>query len=152
MAYTRKTHDDYEIQMHTAEGWECVDTETTFRAGRISLREYRENDPHSQFRLKTVRIPNTTETESGNKTMDNIEFTADELTALTKYSEIAAGAIAEIHAILSQVTERVGFDWMGNEQTVHEIVDELANDIGTLASSRSFVKAKFENPINWVKG
>jgi DNA-binding sugar fermentation-stimulating protein len=51
----RKTRDEYEIQMHTSEGWECVNTETTSRDARRSIKEYRENQPGS-YKIVKKRV------------------------------------------------------------------------------------------------
>jgi hypothetical protein len=54
--YIRKTHDEFEIQQFTSYGWECVNTETTRKAARISIKEYRENQPGTyQIKRKMVK-------------------------------------------------------------------------------------------------
>lgn len=59
MLKQRKTEDQYEIQQYTGPtyGWECVNTETTYRAAKTSITEYRENSPGEyRIRHKLVKI------------------------------------------------------------------------------------------------
>lgn len=56
MSYVRKTRDEIDIQQLTAEGWETVHTEETWREAKARVREYRENQPEYPVRLKTVRV------------------------------------------------------------------------------------------------
>jgi len=59
MAYTRKTRDELEIRGNYGFGYECVNTETTWKDARRSIKEYRENEPGTPFIIETVRIPLT---------------------------------------------------------------------------------------------
>lgn len=56
MAYVRKTRDEFEVQGYYAGGWECVTTEDTRKEARARLKEYRENEPGTAFRRKTIRV------------------------------------------------------------------------------------------------
>lgn len=53
MTYTRKTRDYWDIEQHTAEGWEVVSSTTTLRDAKRELREYRENQP--QYPVRAVK-------------------------------------------------------------------------------------------------
>lgn len=55
MPYVRKTRDVFVIQGHTAEGWEDETTETTHKAARERLKEYRENVPGYPVRIQKRR-------------------------------------------------------------------------------------------------
>lgn len=55
MPYVRKTEDEYDIEQHTACGWEIVHCETTSRAARQSIKEYRANQPGS-YRIRKHRV------------------------------------------------------------------------------------------------
>lgn len=53
--YKRKTQDIWNVQGNYGFGWETVTAETTYREVRARLREYRENEPGTSFRLKMTR-------------------------------------------------------------------------------------------------
>ncbi len=44
---------EWEIQVFTSEGWECVNTEDNRKEALMSLREYRNNQP-DRYRIKRV--------------------------------------------------------------------------------------------------
>ena len=53
----RKTIDEFEIQGHyAAYGWEMVTCELTRIEARARLREYRENEPGTTFRIAKKRV------------------------------------------------------------------------------------------------
>lgn len=54
--YIRKTRDEYNIEGLYAYGWETVCCEDTWREARARLREYRENEPGTAFRIKKARV------------------------------------------------------------------------------------------------
>lgn len=58
MPYQRKTQDVYEIQGNYGYGYgfECVNTETTRLKAKKSVREYRENEKGTTFRIVKKRI------------------------------------------------------------------------------------------------
>ena len=56
MTYTRKTRDEFDIEGHYAYGWECVTTEDSRTQARQRLREYRENELGTAFRLTQRRV------------------------------------------------------------------------------------------------
>lgn len=56
MAYTRKTTDEYQIQGYYSYGWEEVTAEETRSEGKERLKEYRENEPGTPFRMIKKRI------------------------------------------------------------------------------------------------
>jgi len=58
MARERTTDDVWEIQQDWGygDGWECVDAETSFKAAKKSLQEYRENQPAVPVRIKKRRV------------------------------------------------------------------------------------------------
>lgn len=56
MAYTRKTSDEYEIQGNYAHGWEEVTSEDTRKEARERLKEYRENERGTAFRIVKRRV------------------------------------------------------------------------------------------------
>lgn len=56
MPYQRKTTDVYEIEGYYGQGFECVNTETTFAAAKKSVREYRQNEKGTAFRITKKRI------------------------------------------------------------------------------------------------
>ncbi len=56
MAYQRKTVDEYDIEQQTAEGWEVVSSESTPKAARIAVREYRDNQPEYPVRSTKHRV------------------------------------------------------------------------------------------------
>lgn len=58
MAYVRKTHDEYSIEgCYDGAWWKECNAEDPADARRL-LREYRENCPHTMFRIKKRRVPN----------------------------------------------------------------------------------------------
>ena len=58
MAYKRKTRDEYDILASYDGGktFEVVSCEATWRDCRRSLKEYRLNEPHGQFKHKKSRV------------------------------------------------------------------------------------------------
>lgn len=56
MAYVRKTTDEWEIQGFYCGSWEMVTTEETRQGAKQRLKEYRENEPKTQFRSKHKRV------------------------------------------------------------------------------------------------
>ena len=56
-AYKRTTRDEYDVEGCYAGGWEPVTAEDTYREARARLREYRENEPGTAFRIVKHRIP-----------------------------------------------------------------------------------------------
>lgn len=58
MPYTRKTVDEYEVQGNYGygHGYECVTTEETRQEARQRLKEYRENEPGTPFRIVKKRV------------------------------------------------------------------------------------------------
>ena len=56
MAYIRKTEDEYEIQGNYGYGYECVNTETTLKDARRSIREYKENERSIPFKVVKKRV------------------------------------------------------------------------------------------------
>ena len=57
--YKRKTKDEWIIQGYydSYHKWEDVTTEETFKAARITYREYRDNEPQYAHRIKLKRVP-----------------------------------------------------------------------------------------------
>lgn len=47
---------EYEIQGNYGHGWEMVTTEATKPAAREQLATYRENEPGTAFRIKSVPV------------------------------------------------------------------------------------------------
>jgi hypothetical protein len=56
MAYQRKTRDEYDIEMLTSEGWEIVDCRETRKAAIASKKEYQQNQPGYEYRVKHHRV------------------------------------------------------------------------------------------------
>lgn len=58
MAYIRKTYDEYELQANYGygHGYECISTETTFRAAREQRKTYRDNGDHAPMRIVCKRV------------------------------------------------------------------------------------------------
>ena len=56
MAYTRKTTDEYQLLSNYGHGWDLETTEETRKEIKQRLREYRENAPMYQYKIKTVRV------------------------------------------------------------------------------------------------
>jgi hypothetical protein len=61
MKYQRKTEDEYQVHGLYAHGWEEVTCEETRREARARLREYRENEPSTAFKLVHRRVKIQTE-------------------------------------------------------------------------------------------
>jgi len=56
--YIRKTVDEWRVYgFYPPYGWEEVTCEETFREGKQRLKEYRENEPQTRFKLRCKRIP-----------------------------------------------------------------------------------------------
>lgn len=56
MAYQRKTRDVYQLLAdYGTDGWEYVLEENTLSEARKRLREYRENAPQYEYKIKKVR-------------------------------------------------------------------------------------------------
>ena len=53
--YVRKTVDLYDILGDYGGGFEIVNCESSRKAARDSIREYRENEPTVQFKIKKYR-------------------------------------------------------------------------------------------------
>lgn len=56
MPYTRTTADEFIIQQFTSCGWEDVDFHETYKAAKINLKLYRENQPDYPARLIKRRV------------------------------------------------------------------------------------------------
>jgi hypothetical protein len=56
MAYIRKTRDEYDIEMLSTEGWEIVDCRETRKEAIASKKEYQQNQPEYQYRVKHHRV------------------------------------------------------------------------------------------------
>lgn len=58
MTYQRKTRDEWEVQGNYGygHGYECVASELTLDLARQRLKEYKDNQPEAQFRVKLVRV------------------------------------------------------------------------------------------------
>ena len=54
---TITTETEYQVQGHYSGQWEEVTAERTYREGRARLHEYRENEPGTPFRLRSVAVP-----------------------------------------------------------------------------------------------
>jgi len=52
----RKTEDEWRIMANNGYGWEEVNCENTRVDGRRSLKEYRENDKTSSYKMIKVRV------------------------------------------------------------------------------------------------
>jgi hypothetical protein len=55
-AYKRKTEDEYQVHGLYSGAWEEVTCETTRSEARARLKEYRENEPGTPFRLVVRRV------------------------------------------------------------------------------------------------
>lgn len=55
MNYQRKTRDLFDIEGRYRGAWECVTCEETGREARARLKEYRENEPETTFRIRKYR-------------------------------------------------------------------------------------------------
>lgn len=56
MPYVRKTRDEYQIVGHYAHGWEEVTVEDTHKEARERLKEYRENERGTAFKMVRRRV------------------------------------------------------------------------------------------------
>lgn len=56
MARERKTIDEYDIQGDYGGGYETLHCEPTHWAARQAIKEYRENEPGTLFRIKKQRV------------------------------------------------------------------------------------------------
>jgi hypothetical protein len=56
MAYKRKTYDEWQIQGCYNGAWECVCTEDCRIDARDRLKEYRENEIGTTFRIQKKRV------------------------------------------------------------------------------------------------
>lgn len=56
MARARKTRDEFQVHGNYAHGWEEVTAEDTRKEARERLREYRENEPGTAFKMVKRRI------------------------------------------------------------------------------------------------
>ena len=56
MAYVRKTVDTFEIQGFYYGEWEMLTTETNKKDAFRALKEYRENQPGTSYKVKKVRV------------------------------------------------------------------------------------------------
>lgn len=54
--YKRKTQDEYNILQNTPEGWEIVNCENSYKLARESLKEYRDNQPEYEVKIKKSRV------------------------------------------------------------------------------------------------
>jgi len=57
--YIRKTHDEYDIEGLYDGVWSVETTELTLREARQTMKTYSENCPHTFFRIKHHRVPNS---------------------------------------------------------------------------------------------
>jgi len=48
---------EYEILMNGPEGWEVVNTETTWKAAKTSMKEYEQNSPDYAYDIRTRMVP-----------------------------------------------------------------------------------------------
>jgi len=55
MAYKRKTRDLWDVEGYYAGGWEAVTCEESRSEAKARLKEYRENDPGTSYRLRKYR-------------------------------------------------------------------------------------------------
>lgn len=56
MAYTRKTYDEWEIQVNYGYGWDCETAEATLKEARLQAETYRANVGYP-VRIVKKRIP-----------------------------------------------------------------------------------------------
>lgn len=54
--YKRKTVDEYQIHGLYAYGWEEVTCESTYKTAKERLKEYRENEPGTMFKIIAKRV------------------------------------------------------------------------------------------------
>lgn len=52
----RKTYNEFQIHGFYGYGWEEVTSETTYKEANKRLKEYRENEPETQFKIIKKRI------------------------------------------------------------------------------------------------
>lgn len=64
MTYKRKTRDLFDIEGLYSYGWESVTCEETRKDARERLKEYKENEPGTAFRLRKYREPIETAVQS----------------------------------------------------------------------------------------
>jgi hypothetical protein len=57
--YERKTKDEYHVHGLYAHGWEEVTAEETRKEANERLKEYRENEPGTMFKVVSKRVPRT---------------------------------------------------------------------------------------------
>lgn len=57
MSYKRKTEDEYQIHGLYAHGWEEVTCESTRKEAKERLKEYRENETGTAFKMLKRRVP-----------------------------------------------------------------------------------------------
>lgn len=55
--YERKTKDEYQVHGYYTHGWEEVTAEDTRAEAKERLKEYRENEPGTAFKLVRKRVP-----------------------------------------------------------------------------------------------
>lgn len=54
--YKRKTYDEYQIQGNYGQGFEMVTCEDSYKAAKIQLKCYRENERGAAFKIVCKRI------------------------------------------------------------------------------------------------
>ena len=57
MSYIRKTEDEFDILGNYGFGFEVVTCETTWSQAKSTLRDYRNNEPGTPFKMKKHRVP-----------------------------------------------------------------------------------------------
>lgn len=57
MAYVRKTKDEWAFMANYGYGWEELFREYTQRDAYQTLKEYRENEPYTSFKIVKKRVP-----------------------------------------------------------------------------------------------
>jgi hypothetical protein len=55
MTYQRKTRDVFDVEGFYAAGWECVTGAETRKEAREYLKDYRQNEPDTAFRIRKYR-------------------------------------------------------------------------------------------------
>lgn len=56
--YKRKTHDEWQLLSNYGNGWEVELVEFTREDALQTLKEYKDNCPNAQYKLKKARIKN----------------------------------------------------------------------------------------------
>jgi hypothetical protein len=56
MSYQRKTEDEYQIHGNYGQGFEEVTCETSWKAAKDTIKEYRENEPGVEFKIIKRRV------------------------------------------------------------------------------------------------